>query len=923
MTAPVSPSPTEEPTVRPADDWPTRKASPGDAWAAADTPVAGSSGAQPGIPESVGGYRLLRRLGGGGMGSVHEAEEIASGRRVAVKLLLPDITGSGEALVRFRQEGQLASAVAHPRCVFVLAADEDAGRPYIVMELMPGSTLSDLVRDGGPLPVEQAVAKILDVIDGLREAHRVGLVHRDVKPSNCFLESNGRVKIGDFGLARSLETDTKLTRTGGFVGTPLYAAPEQIHKKDPTDAQSDVYSIAATLYFLLTGRAPFQAGDDAMATMARIVSDDPPAMRSVRPELPRALDRVVLRGLERDRSRRYRDLDELRAALLVFLPAQASVGGLGLRFLAHLVDFAVLYTLGQGTAWLSYKTMSTTTAMIIGIHAVGLATYQVYYGLQEGLSGCSLGKRLLRLRVGTVAGVQPPGILRAALRAGILFVLFDFNWLVIQLVTVNLDLPNDGEELPPERMEELGPFFIFAGVMAVGWTIAAIAATLCTMRPRNGYRGLHEFLSGTRTYYLRWPQPVRRGVVGGGDFHLPLERPEGLPEQVGPFRVQGALAWSDSERLLQAEDRQLGRAVWIWMRPATEPPLGGAWRDLTRGTRLRWIASGGDGAWQWEAFVAPAGLPLPELAAGPRRLTWADVRPMLEDLAEELDVACADGTMPGRLDISQVWVQPDGHVQLLGMPMPAAASGVLSALPPKGDQDRGLQLLGETAVTALEGKLRAINDGDRVRAPLPAHASAVLAPLLGQGQRYAAVSELRQRLESSRHQPTEVDRWQRAAHLALSTLAMHIPLCGPAPVTILFASLLALFIIHDDPQLNDSGVYTAAGLIASVCFFWPIWAFLFRGGYLYWRGGIVLRRADGRKAARWQCGLRALLVWGPVGALLSLALLVAHYDPSWSWLYFGIWGLGAALLPINAILALLLPTRSLHDRLVGTYLMPS
>src|SRR5438552_1118271 len=128
---------------------------------------------------------------------------------------------------------------AHPRCVFVYAADEDAGRPYIVMELMPGDTLHDLLEKRGPLPPAEAVAKILDVIDGLLEAHQLGVVHRDVKPSNCFLEADGRVKVGDFGLAKSLVTESHLTRTGAFLGTPLYASPEQV-KRETVDAQTDV-----------------------------------------------------------------------------------------------------------------------------------------------------------------------------------------------------------------------------------------------------------------------------------------------------------------------------------------------------------------------------------------------------------------------------------------------------------------------------------------------------------------------------------------------------------------------------------------------------------------------------------------------------------------------------------------------------------
>src|SRR5262245_38368745 len=135
------------------------------------------------LPEVVGGYRLLRPIGAGGMGAVYEAEEVASGRRVALKLLKPHAAASPEGLERFRREGRLASQIAHPRCVFVYAADEDAGRPYIVMELMPGATLADLVARHGPLSPEQAVAKVLDVIDGLQEAHQLGVIHRDVKPS--------------------------------------------------------------------------------------------------------------------------------------------------------------------------------------------------------------------------------------------------------------------------------------------------------------------------------------------------------------------------------------------------------------------------------------------------------------------------------------------------------------------------------------------------------------------------------------------------------------------------------------------------------------------------------------------------------------------------------------------------------------------
>ena len=230
-------------------------------------------------PEILGGYRLLRPLGSGGMGSVYEAEEITTGRHVALKMIAAEYAASTESVERFRREGRLASAVVDPRCVFVLAADEEAGRPYIVMELMPGTTLKDLVDRQGPLPPAAAVAKILDVIDGLRAAHRLGVVHRDVKPSNCFLDADGRIKIGDFGLSKSLARGVHLTQTGAFLGTPQFASPEQV-RGETVDQQSDLYSTAATLYYLLTGQAPFES-NNAAVTLARIVSDPLPPMRTL------------------------------------------------------------------------------------------------------------------------------------------------------------------------------------------------------------------------------------------------------------------------------------------------------------------------------------------------------------------------------------------------------------------------------------------------------------------------------------------------------------------------------------------------------------------------------------------------------------------------------------------------------------------
>ncbi|MEO2088142.1 MAG: serine/threonine-protein kinase, partial [Gemmataceae bacterium] len=238
-----------------------------DADSSATDPTASTESA----PASVGGFRLMRYIGGGGMGNVYEAEAPETGERVAVKLLSRRLSTNPASVERFRQEGRLASQISHPRCVFVIRADADNGRPFIVMELMPGKTLKDVVDDRGPMKVAEAVTRILDVIDGLIEAYRLGVIHRDVKPSNCFLTDDDRVKVGDFGLSKSLAgstPDKQLTHSGTFLGTVLFAPPEQI-RHEPVGYDSDVYAVSATLYYLLAGRAPHQH-DSLTAVLAKV-----------------------------------------------------------------------------------------------------------------------------------------------------------------------------------------------------------------------------------------------------------------------------------------------------------------------------------------------------------------------------------------------------------------------------------------------------------------------------------------------------------------------------------------------------------------------------------------------------------------------------------------------------------------------------
>ncbi len=192
---------------------------------AASEPARREAGLAPGA--SFGAYRLVRRLGRGGFGEVWEAEDAKTGRRVALKIVDRATAASPELVERFRREGRLMAALNHSRCVYIFGAEEIEQRPAIAMELMPGGTFQDLLDRGGPLPAMRAVDLALDILDGLEAAAAAGILHRDVKPSNCFLDARGRGRIGDFGLAKTLQSAAELTTVGTFLGSPAYASPRR------------------------------------------------------------------------------------------------------------------------------------------------------------------------------------------------------------------------------------------------------------------------------------------------------------------------------------------------------------------------------------------------------------------------------------------------------------------------------------------------------------------------------------------------------------------------------------------------------------------------------------------------------------------------------------------------------------------------
>lgn len=266
---------------------------------------------------NLGPYEIRSFLSAGGMGEVYAAFDPRLGRQVAIKVLPPPLAELAEFRLRFEQETQAISRLNHKNICTIFDTGTFEGRPYIVMELMEGKTLEEVLR-AGPLPVDQVVHAAIQVADALDAAHRGGVIHRDVKSGNIFINARGDAKVLDFGIAKVAadaepRTDGRVTRSGIPVGTVAFMSPEQARGEE-VDARSDLFSLGVVLYEMATGVTPFRGTTTSI--IAQIVSPDPvPSPRSVEPAVPVDLERIILRALEKDRGMRYQTAADLLAAL--------------------------------------------------------------------------------------------------------------------------------------------------------------------------------------------------------------------------------------------------------------------------------------------------------------------------------------------------------------------------------------------------------------------------------------------------------------------------------------------------------------------------------------------------------------------------------------------------------------------------------
>ncbi len=264
------------------------------------------------IGEQVANFRIIEKLGEGGMGVVYKAMDVQLERPVAIKMLNPELSRNPEIVERFRTEARAQANLNHVNLATLYAFLVHDGNAFIAMEFVEGENFEQLIRRRGPLPVEDAIPWFKQALLGVGAAHRMGIVHRDIKPTNLMLNRQGIVKVMDFGIAKVVGV-RGATRTGMQLGTPAYMSPEQIQGRT-IDVRTDIYALGITLYQMLSGHVPFEEGSD-FDIMRHQVSTPPPPMVNLHPYAPVQYQNVVTKAIEKDPEDRYRSVEEFGSAL--------------------------------------------------------------------------------------------------------------------------------------------------------------------------------------------------------------------------------------------------------------------------------------------------------------------------------------------------------------------------------------------------------------------------------------------------------------------------------------------------------------------------------------------------------------------------------------------------------------------------------
>ena len=657
--------------------------------------------------DTFGSYRIVGLLGRGGMGEVYEALD-HDGRRVALKLLRQRLTGTNDR-DRFLREGVLAASIAHRNCVYVYGSEEIDGVPVIAMELAPQGTLKHAVEQFGPRTPVHAVTEILQVVAGLEAAAAAGILHRDVKPSNCFIDADGAVKVGDFGLSVSLNpSDRDIAWKPTFQGTPEFAAPEQL-KGEPLDLRADIYSVGATLFFLLTGYSPF--GERNIKKLIELkTTRSVPTVDIYLPGIPAGLVALVGRCMSPDPDRRPQTYADLTAQLRRYVSPQPAPASMLSRWVAMIVDswafgifIPLLTAIRAANSWDADRAASALLSLLCCV-------------VFERTLGGTPGQLMLGIRVIDVSG-RRPSVGQAAVR-----------WTIL---------------LGPQML--LAAFQAYRGTggsdpsVGLGILVFQICSVLYSST-RSDSAMFHDAWTGTRA--VRSQAPVI-AASDRTDEREPVRSVPSLPigvERVGPFEVIGKIADTTAGDLLLGRDARLGRFVWIQRKLNASGALSSARRQLSQPTRLRWLA--GDEA--WDAFEAPDGRAFD--SAG-RPESWRRLSVWLADLARDLEAAEASDVVP-TLSLDRLWLLADGRVMLLDFRAPGAVAS-------------------DPSNTTVPVFLARLADSSRAEGATPRSITLAANALRGDWMTTRAAAAILQKLS---HEPLELSRWRRALPILVCAL---------------------------------------------------------------------------------------------------------------------------------------------------------
>ncbi|MEL6904154.1 MAG: RDD family protein, partial [Planctomycetota bacterium] len=703
-----------------------------------------------------------------------------------------------------------------------------------------------------------------------------GVLHRDVKPTNCFVDPDGTVKVGDYGLSVSTLTrdDSLVTASGAIMGTPAFASPEQL-RGDPLDVRADVYSVGATLHALLTGKPPI-GGDNVVQVVANAMHQAPSPLRESRADVPAGLERVVLRCLAKSADDRYADHASLRDALLPFSSRVPEPASMKQRAAAGWVDYLaaflvpyVVLMITVGSAEFHVLPFVERTIDAYRFHLICFGLGFLYFAALEGVWGAGIGKRLKGLRVVRTRGGRP-GLLRALARIAVPIGFIEAIRIPLLLVFLSA---SDMSEWT------VGQTLLHIGISNVApWAVVLLGANA---RRENGFATAWDRITGTRVIVAQTETAAAavEGAVTAGD--------EVESRPFGPYRVNRRVI---PEAWLGGDDPVLDRPVWMLRRDGTsEPSL--ARRAIARPGRLRWLQSADFEGSTWDAFEASPGQPLLAIVAHRGRLPWSRLRHWLHDLTVELRAAARDRTLPTELGLDHVWIAADGRAMLLDRPWP-------SDTPAK-----------RIDVTELAGQQRFLSAvaGHVESTSLPLHARGVLENL--GAARFEKLSFLAGVLRGLLDQPAEIHRGIRAGSVFLLPVYVCLMACvgyfedgsaawgGRALAPLLFCVAVVL------------GAFALVQLLE----------FPFRRTVAHAIHRIALVDARGARAGAAKLYLRWAVVWLPLVVAMAGAWALVRTER----IDLACAVAGAALLAwiAGAVHTVLRPTRGIADRIAGTWVV--